>query len=620
MWRLELGAQVIPEGVRFKVWAPKPRHVEVVLEDTEQAVAMERDSHGYFAAAVSDAKPGMRYRYRLDGTALCPDPCSRYQPEGPHGPSLIVDPSSYRWHDGGWPGVRMRGQVIYELHVGTFTRAGTFDSAIEELAGLKRLGVTLIELMPVAEFPGRWNWGYDGVGLYAPAHVYGDPESLKRFVDAAHATGLGVILDVVYNHVGPDGNYFTAYSDDYFTDRYQNDWGSAINFDGPQSTGVRELFVQNACYWVAEYHCDGLRLDATQDIHDAGPEHVLAELSRRARAASPRPIVLIAESEPQDIRLVTPVEHGGFGLDALWGDDYHHAARVALTGRREAYYTDYRGAAQEFVSAVKRGILYQGQRYVWQSQPRGSVVAGEPAHAFVFYLQNHDQVANALHGDRIHAMADPARYRALMALTLLAPETPMLFMGQEFGAGSPFLFFADHHSRLAPLIHRGRKEFLSQFPSYASPEAQDALLDPSQESAFVRSKLDGDARGRHGGLYRFHQDLLRLRREDPVIAAQDRRRLDGAVLSRDAFILRYFGHDGDDRLLAINLGADLDYSPAPEPLLAPVVAGRWILVWSSDHPDYGGPGIINPCTEQGWRIPAATATLFRTSKLLDPSI
>jgi maltooligosyltrehalose trehalohydrolase len=491
---------------------------------------------------------------------------------------------------------------------------------MRELEELRRSGITLLEMMPVAEFDGRWNWGYDGVDLYAPAHVYGDPDALRRFVDAAHAQGLGVILDVVYNHFGPSGNYLKEYSENYFTDRYENEWGEAINFDGPESKEVREFFIRNACYWVTEFHMDGLRLDATQQIFDASPVHILSELSQRMReVAGQRKIILIAENEPQNITCIAPVERGGHGLDAMWNDDFHHSARVALTGRREAYYTDYRGEPQEFISMIKRGFLYQGQYYKWQKKRRGTVVTTEPASAFVLFTQNHDQVANSLHGQRIHALTSPARYRAFTALMLLAPGTPMFFMGQEFGASSPFLFFADHCDEvLGENVYRGRKKFLAQFPSYGSPEAQERIPDPRDVSTFERSKLDLSERESHAEIYLFHQDLLRLRREDPVIAAQARDRIDGAVIGPGALVLRFFGKDEGDRLLVVNLGADLEYDPAPEPLLAPVSGGSWRLVWSTGDPRYGGRGIVNPCTEEGcWRVPAEGATFFSSVPIED---
>jgi maltooligosyltrehalose trehalohydrolase len=610
---MTLGAQVETGGVRFRVWAPKRARVDVVLEESGRSFPLMKDEAGYFSGLVPIATAGMLYRYRLDNGDAYPDPCSRYQPQGPHGPSLIVDPSTYAWRYPDWQGVRMQGQVIYELHVGTFTPEGTLDATIAQLDELKDCGVTVIELMPLAEFPGRWNWGYDGVDLFAPAHVYGDPDALKRFVDAAHERGLGVILDVVYNHFGPDGNYLPAFSDLYLTDRHPNEWGQAINFDGQGSGPVREFFIQNACYWITEFKLDGLRLDAVHAIYDDSPVHVLAELSRQARvAAGARSIVLIAECESQLITTIQSIEDGGWGLDGVWSDDFHHISRVALTGRGQAYYSDYRGTAQELLSVIKRGFVYQGQRYQWQKKPRGTVVKNEPASGFVFYLQNHDQVANHLHGDRIHALASHARYRAIAALLLLAPETPMLFMGQEFGASNPFLFFADHHSDLAAKVYEGRKKFLAEFPEYATPEAQAAVPDPADEATFQRSCLDLSERRRNAPIYRLHKDLLRLRRDDAILTRQDRRSLDGATLSPQALVLRYMGPADDDRLLVVNLGPDLNFMPAPEPLLAPVRDGSWTLQWSSEHPLYGGPGIVNPLSEQGWRIPSATATVFRS--------
>lgn len=610
--RLTLGAQVTNEGVRFRCWAPRAARLEVAVEPHGAIHALSRQADGYWTGLIPEASAGMRYRYRLDGGEVYPDPCSRFQPEGPHGPSLVVDPASYQWHDEHWPGVVMHGQVIYELHIGTFTQEGTFEAAIARFDDLKELGITVIEVMPVAEFPGRWNWGYDGVGLYAAAHVYGDVDSFKRFVDEAHRRGLGVILDVVYNHLGPDGNFLPLFSDEYFTARYPNEWGKAINFDGPGSRPVREFFIQNACYWIDEYHVDGLRLDAVHAFHDASPIHIVAELSQAARrTAGTRPIILVAECEAQWVHTIQPVAMGGWGLDGVWSEDFHHTARVAATGRSEGYYTDYRGTPQEFISCVKRAFLYQGQRYQWQEKPRGTVVSDEPAEGFVFFLQNHDQIANQLWGDRLHHKVGPSVYRALTALLLLAPETPLLFMGQEFAASSPFLFFTDFPpGRLAEDIQRGRKEFLAQFTSYASSDAQDAMGDPCAASTFERSKLDWAERDRQAGTLALHRDLLRLRREDEVIAQQRRDRVDGAVIGPSAFVLRYAGEIGNDRLLLVNLGPDLDFRPAPEPLLAPPIEHAWSFRWSSDAPIYGGPGVIEPLTETGWRIPGGAAVLY----------
>lgn len=613
---LTLGARVTGEGVRFCCWAPRAGKVDVVLEPHETVYPLSKQTEGYWTGLIPDASAGMCYRYRLDGGQAYPDPCSRFQPDGPHGASLIVDSGAYRWNDQMWRGVTMHGQVIYELHIGTYTSEGTFDSAITRLDDLKELGITVVEVMPVAEFPGRWNWGYDGVGLYASAHMYGDADSFKRFVDEAHRRELGVILDVVYNHLGPDGNYLPAFSEEYFTDRYPNEWGQAINFDGPGSREVRGFFIQNACYWIREFHVDGLRLDAVHALHDASPIHIVAELSRAARrAAGSRSIILIAECEAQWIKTIQPVAEKGWGLDGVWSEDFHHTARVAATGRSEGYYTDYRGTPQELVSCVKRAFLYQGQRYQWQGKPRGTVVSDEPAEGFVFFLQNHDQIANQLWSDRLHHKTSPGVYRALTALLLLAPETPLLFMGQEFAASAPFLFFADFPpGRLSEEIHAGRRKFLAQFPSYGSPHAQAAVVDPCDPTTFERSKLDWTERERHRDILALHRDLLRLRREDRVIAQQARDRVDGAVIGPSAFILRYAGEEGDDRLLLINLGADLDFRPAPEPLLAPPMGHSWVFRWSSDAPIYGGPGVIDPLTETGWKVPGGSATFYGSAR------
>jgi maltooligosyltrehalose trehalohydrolase len=588
--RLPVGAEVQPSGgVHYRVWAPVRRAVEVVIE-SGPAVALQPEDQGYFSGLVAGGH-GTRYRYRLDDGDAFPDPASRFQSEGPHGASQVVDPSRFAWTDQKWRGTDLRGQVLYELHVGTFTRAGTWEAAARELPELAAAGITVLEVMPVAEFPGKFGWGYDGVNLFAPTRLYGDADDFRRFVDRAHAAGLGVILDVVYNHIGPDGNYLTQFAPQYFTDRYKNEWGEAINFDGPEAGPVREYFVANAGYWIAEFHLDGLRLDATQQICDASSEHILTAIGREVRrAAAGRATIVVAENEEQHAFLARPVDRRGYGLDGLWNDDFHHSAMVALTGHAEAYYSDYRGDPQEFIAAAKWGYLYQGQYYTWQKKPRGTPALDLPPDAFVTFLQNHDQVANSVGGLRAHLLSSPGRYRALTALMLLGPGTPMLFQGQEFASSSPFLFFADHNPDLAKLVRVGRAKFLSQFLSIADPSARAGLPDPADPKTFERCKLDFTERELHREMYDLHRDLIRLRREDPAFRAQRQRGADGAVLGPHAFLLRFFAEDGMDRLLLVNLGRDQDLGPGPSPLLAPPEGCAWAVHWSSEAPRYGGGG------------------------------
>jgi maltooligosyltrehalose trehalohydrolase len=589
--------------------------VEVVFEGEAggglSAVKLEPENQGYFSAHVPSAREGMLYRFRLDDGELYPDPASRFQPQGVFGPSQIVDPARFRWTDQAWRGVALLGQVVYEMHIGTFTREGTWEAASRQLPHLADLGITLLEVMPVAEFPGRFGWGYDGVDLFAPTRIYGTPDDFRRFVDRAHALGLGVILDVVYNHIGPDGNFLKQFSKDYFTDRYKNEWGEALNFDDDNAGPVREFFAANAGYWIDEYHLDGLRLDATQQIFDASPEHILTVIGRRAReAARGRGTFIVAENEEQQSRLVQPPEKGGYGLDALWNDDFHHSAVVALTGHNPAYYTDYLGNPQEFISAVKWGYLYQGQHYEWQNKGRGTPALDVSPARFVTFIENHDQVANSGRGLRCHALTSPGRLRAMTALLLLAPATPMLFQGQEFAASSPFLYFADHNAELAKLVRTGRAKFLAQFPTLALPEMQASLCDPADPQTFERCKLDFSERERNAEAYALHRDLLKLRRTDPAFRAQRQRGLDGAVLTPHAFVLRFFGEDAGDRLLLVNLGRDWHLNPAPEPLLAPPQGAGWTVSWSSEDVHYGGCGTPPLETKGNWHIPGESAVVL----------
>ena len=614
--RLPIGAEPQPDGgVHFRLWAPRCRDVRVEIEGLKPA-ALGAETGGYFSLWSPAAQAGMRYRFRLDrGQLALPDPASRFQPDGPHGPSEIVDSAAFAWHDGDWRGVAREQLVIYEMHIGTFTPQGSWDAAAGELPALAELGITCIELMPAAEFPGRFGWGYDGVNLFAPTRLYGQPDDFRCFVNRAHALGMAVILDVVYSHFGPDGNYIQFFSADYVTDRYHNDWGEAINFDSSAAGPVREFFLANAGYWIDEYHLDGLRLDATQQIIDCSEDHIIAAIVRRVRSAgSGRRTFVIGENEPQQAQLLRPAEHGGCGLDALWNDDFHHSATVALTGRHEAYYSDYRGRPREFVAAAKYGFLYQGQRYQWQQKPRGTPALDLPAECFVVFLQNHDQIANSGTGERCHALASPSRLRAMTAYFLLMPGIPMLFQGQEFAASSPFFYFADHGGELSHAVRKGRGAFLTQFPSLASGEMQAQLADPSDIDTFRRSILDPAERQRHAPTYALYRDLLALRRTDPVLARRPCR-IDGAALSDEAWVLRFFSESSaeeppTDRLLIVNLGRDLPLEPAPEPLLAPVEGQSWKLLWSSDAPRYGGAGTPALDPDGTWVIPGHVAVVL----------
>jgi maltooligosyltrehalose trehalohydrolase len=597
----------------LRVWAPRRKTVEVVENEgpTARTQLLQKDADGYHSGIARFLSAGSSYGLRLDGEArLYPDPASRFQPSGPLGPSAVVDPS-YDWRDAGFQGLGRKGLVIYELHVGTFTREGTYRAAAAQLKELAELGITAIELMPLADFSGRFGWGYDGVDLWAPTRLYGEPDDLRSFIDSAHRHGIGVILDVVYNHLGPSGNFLKQFASAYFSDRYDNEWGEPLNFDGPDSGPVREFFVQNARYWIEEFHFDGLRLDATQSLFDASEPHVVAEIvaaARAAGAAQGKAVFIVAENEPQNPRLVRSLERGGYGGDALWNDDFHHTARVALTGRHEAYYSDYRGTPQELISALKWGYLYQGQHYFWQNGRRGQPALDLEATQFVTYLQNHDQVANSLGGERLDRLTSPAQLRALTALLLLAPPTPMLFQGQEFAASAPFLYFADHEPDLSKIIDRERRKFLSQFPS-AATAGDDCFAVPSAPTTFERCKLDFGERVTHAAVYALHRDLLRMRRERPAFAQQRSDRLHGAVLSDSALCLRFCCEEGDT-LLLVNLGADLELLPVPEPLLAPPASGEFRLLWSSEDPHYGGKGTGQPYAEGRWRLPAHSALVF----------
>jgi maltooligosyltrehalose trehalohydrolase len=602
--RLPIGAELADRGVHFRVWAPAWKHVTLVLESPAQReVTLEPEAGGYHAAYVAGVTAGARYRYRL-GTELYADPASRYQPDGPFGPSRIVDPNDSHWTDASWQGIpEPAKQVVYEMHVGTFTPEGTWAAAAKHLPFLRDVGITTIEMMPINEFAGHHGWGYDGVQWFAPFHHYGTPADLRAFVDRAHALGVAVILDVVYNHFGPAGNWHFVYAPQMKRTDIPGEWGDVLDF---RVAGMREHAIVNARYWIEEYHFDGLRIDATQAIVDDGSPHIITEIVKAARvAARTKRIWIVGENEPQDTALVASIEEGGNGLDALWNDDFEHSTRVALTGVNEGYFHDYRGTPREIVAALEHGFLYQGQLYAWQRNTRGTPTKGVPPSRFVHFLENHDQVANTGFGDRVITLTDPASYRAMTAVLLLGPQIPMLFQGQEVGSAKCWQFFCDHNEELNKLVRKGRADFVKQFPRLATAEAQAALLDPSAKNTFERCILDPDARDLDSACVKLHRDLIELRRETRAITDGEVR---GAQLGESAFCLRYWHADGD-RLLLVNLGRTYREAVLPEPLLAPPLKQGWRAVWSSEHPDYGGHGTVQPFSIERLQIPAHSAVL-----------
>lgn len=616
---LPFGAEIIDGGVDFRVWAPRRSQVCVHFSDGTDRLPLSAESNGFFSGRRHGIGPGTRYSFRLDDEDYAyPDPASRFQPTGVHGESEVVDPSAYRWRDDLWHGVELPGQVIYEMHIGCFTSEGTWRAAEAKLEGLRALGITVLEVMPIAEFRGDFGWGYDGVKWFAPTRNYGTPDDFRHFVDTAHQLGLAVILDVVYNHFGPTGNYTGAFSPYFISKRHATEWGDAINFDGEGAQSVRDFVTENVKYWIREFHLDGFRLDATQSIYDDSPRHLLADLSVAARAAAKtgtgqqREIILVAENETQDVRHVEGVSSNGFGLDGLWNDDFHHTCRVAATGHAEFYYADFSGTAQELISATQFGYLFQGQYSHASKRWRGTPAWHIPGWRFVTFLQNHDQVANSAHGSRLPELTSPGVYRALTTLWLLGPGTPMFFMGQEFGTRTPFRYFADHEVEIANLVRQGRSDALRQFPRIAGiGESSIALLDPTDHDTFQACKLDWSNYRDDLPDVLVHRDLLRLRRDDPTFSQQDKSMIHGAVINQDCFVLRWHNHSADgrlDRLLLINLGRDLRWQPSAEPLLAPPAGMRWRTTFSSEDPQYGGSGTALLKTTD-WLIPGHAAIL-----------
>lgn len=492
---MPFGAELSDAGTRFRLWAPGQKTIALSIDGSHEAWPMRQREHGWFELLVprAVAGPGTRYRFTLENGLSVPDPASRFQPDGVHNASQVIDPLSYRWRNLGWSGRSWADTVLYELHTGTFSQSGNFAGVGERLDHLANLGVTAIELMPVAAFEGRSNWGYDGVLPFSPAAAYGRPDDLKNLVDEVHGRGLMIFLDVVYNHFGPTGNYLNAYAPSFFTNHHRTPWGDAINFDDVGNESVREFFIHNALYWLEEYCFDGLRLDAVHAIHDDSSRHILEQLASevRRRFGQQRHVHLVLENDDNATRFLKRVDRRAVFYDAQWNDDFHHVAHAILTGEREGYYADYADAPVERLGRIlAEGFAYQGEPSAFHDgQPRGEASAQLPPTAFVSFFQNHDQIGNRAFGDRLSTLANPIALRTLYALLFLAPQIPMLFMGEEWGTQRPFQFFCDFTDELAEAVRTGRRQEFARFPQFQSAETRERIPDPNLEDTFRASRL-----------------------------------------------------------------------------------------------------------------------------------
>ena len=587
-WSLDIGAMpTTGDAVKFRVWAPYAKTVAVQLVDQDRVmVPMQRDERGYFETVVTGVVPRSRYRYVLDGGKERPDPASRFQSDGVHGPSVVVDPTSFRWTDMGWKGMPLDTYIIYELHVGTFTREGTFEAIIPHLSYLRdTVGITAIELMPVAEFPGRRNWGYDGVHPFAPQSSYGGPQGMKRLVDACHAAGLAVILDVVYNHLGPEGNYLNDFGP-YFTDRYRTPWGSAINYDGPDSDEVRQYVVDNALYWVTEYHVDGLRLDAIHGIFDFSAQHVLKDLASAVHSQAQRlgrEVNVIAESDLNDARVIDPPSVGGYGLDGQWNDDFHHALRVVVAGERKGYYEDFHGLS-DLAAAVRNGFVYSARYSAHRRRRHGNSSRHCQPSQFVVFSQNHDQIGNRAVGDRLSTQLPWDALKAIRALVLLSPNIPLLFMGEEYGETAPFQYFIEHGDPdLVEAVRQGRRREFAHFGW--NPED---IPDPQDSATFERSRLNRERLDdRQAALLRWTKELIRLRRGEPALGAGDgkvRRHQVWTFEAEHVLVVHRSAEEGSASLLVLGFNK----SPVTVKLSEP--QGKWRLRLNASSKEFGGAG------------------------------
>ncbi len=581
---MKIGANYSRNGIsEFTVWAPLIQDAAVkLLSKPERLIPMEKDESGYWKTVVDNVPPGSLYLYSLDGEKERPDPASFFQPHGVHKPSQLVDHSTFKWQDSGWKGIRLSEMIIYELHVGAFTDGGTFEDIVPLLDGLKEIGVNAIELMPVAQFPGERNWGYDGVYPFAVQNSYGGPDGLKQFVNECHNRELAVVLDVVYNHLGPEGNYFWDYGP-YFTDKYKTPWGQAINFDGPHNNGARNYFIENALYWLEVFHIDSLRLDAVHGIFDMSERHFLLELSEKVNECSEktgRKNYLIAESDLNDSSLLRTGEEGGKGLDALWCDDFHHSLHAVITEENRGYYIDF-GSIEDLEKSIKGGFVYSGQYSEYRKKKHGNSTIDIPAKRFVAFSQNHDQIGNRMDGERLAGLASFESVKLAAGTVIFSPFVPLLFMGEEYGETAPFLFFISHSDQdLIRGVREGRKEEFRSFKWQGEPQ------DPQDIKTFMRSKINRDLmeRGNHKVILEFYRELINLRKQIPALSNLDRECLDvrSDEKKKTVFIQRW--KDSDEALVLLNFNKnDIKAGPIN-------YENNWKKVLDSSGKRWNGPG------------------------------
>ena len=542
------------EGVHYRTWAPSQKQLHIIVQDQQgkeiRALLMKKDEEGFHNVVDSQGKAGDLYRIKIDNGDLIPDPASHYQPFGIGGPSQVIDHQVFSWKKKVYPPISMQELVIYELHIGTFTQEGTFQAAIEKLPHLKKLGITVIEIMPVADFSGRWNWGYDGVMLFAPARCYGTPDDLRNLIDAAHEQGLHMILDVVYNHFGPIGNYWHTLAPEFFNESKQTVWGAAISFDIKKARPVRDLYLENVRYWKNYFHFDGLRLDATHTIYDNSNPHILAQLTQQAHELG---LTLIAEDERNERLLLLKREKEGYGFNAVWADDFHHAIRVHLTKENFGCLKDFTGSAKEITAIINAGWLYTGQHSLYLKVCRGSACHDLPSTQFIWCISNHDQVGNRPTGEALHHYIPLENYAAAVGLLLFTPFTPLVFMGQEWATHSPFLYFTDHPDELGKLISEGRQKDFKEFYEGCNPAKIDAIPDPQDEKTFLDSKLDWELLNvsKHQQIYQIHQKFLSYRKQWLTSSLRERNQWEATPLNE--MIRIYYQGDHYDLLVISGL-------------------------------------------------------------------